>query len=146
MTKHKTVVSVSGLAINSAGKYLLTLRNDPINPDLHHKWHIPGGTLEYGEQPEETLNREIREELGVVPILLSHTPIVRSFKYHSLQLVILCYSISLGDQPLTLDLIENIDSRWINLADLEHLPLVAGTANFVTSTHELRIPKVHSAR
>lgn len=29
-------------------------------------WELPGGRLEGGEQPEETIVREIREELGVV--------------------------------------------------------------------------------
>ncbi len=34
-------------------------------------WYLPGGTIEPGEEPEETLVREIAEELGV--ILLPHT-------------------------------------------------------------------------
>lgn len=29
-------------------------------------WDMPGGTMEFGESPEETLHREIMEELGVI--------------------------------------------------------------------------------
>lgn len=38
-------------------------RTEP--PDLAGGWELPGGKVEPGEQPQDALLREIREELGV---------------------------------------------------------------------------------
>jgi len=34
-------------------------------PELAGRWELPGGKVEPGEQPQDALHREIREELGV---------------------------------------------------------------------------------
>ena len=38
-------------------------RSEP--PELAGGWELPGGKVEPGEQPQDALHREIREELGV---------------------------------------------------------------------------------
>ena len=52
------------ILISNDGKYLLeqtTARND-------FKWAIPGGHMSSGETPEESLKRELEEELGLTDI------------------------------------------------------------------------------
>jgi 8-oxo-dGTP diphosphatase len=54
---------VAAVIINEAGEVLLQRRSD------NGEWGLPGGAMEPGEEPAETLVREIREEtaLEVVP-------------------------------------------------------------------------------
>ena len=44
--------------------FLLHKKTEPRNPELVGKWEYPGGMIEYGEEPDFALRREIREELG----------------------------------------------------------------------------------
>jgi len=46
------------------GKILISLRNDPHRPEFHKKWEFPGGVMEFGEEVQENLKREIKEETG----------------------------------------------------------------------------------
>lgn len=55
---HRPVVT---LIIYKDGKILLQKRSD------NGKWAIHGGGMELGETYLDTLNREVKEELGVVP-------------------------------------------------------------------------------
>ena len=45
------------------GKYLITQR--PKDTHLALKWEFPGGKKEKGENSQQALEREIREELGI---------------------------------------------------------------------------------
>lgn len=47
-------------------RILLHQKNEPRNPELVGKWEFPGGMMNYGETPEQTLNRELKEELGII--------------------------------------------------------------------------------
>ena len=61
-------VVVKGIVMNG-NRTLLVCRNDYLTPEGLDWWEFPGGTLEFGETPEQTLVREMREETGldVVP-------------------------------------------------------------------------------
>lgn len=60
-TQTRFTVTAGALIFNDSGQILL----------LKHRfragsgWGIPGGFLETGEQPEEALRRELREEIGL---------------------------------------------------------------------------------
>lgn len=54
--------TVAAIIKNKENKILFTKRS--IKPYFGW-WDLPGGFINYGENPEEALSREIREELGV---------------------------------------------------------------------------------
>ncbi|MER7997641.1 (deoxy)nucleoside triphosphate pyrophosphohydrolase [Streptomyces sp. NPDC095613] len=56
-------VVVAG-AVCDRGRLLAARRSAP--EELAGRWELPGGKLEPGEEPEDALVRELREELGVV--------------------------------------------------------------------------------
>jgi len=51
--------------IERDGRYLITQRpyNKEYNPG---EWEFPGGTVEHGEHPRSALERELKEELGII--------------------------------------------------------------------------------
>lgn len=52
-----------GIIVNESGKLLIALR--PNDAMLGGLWEFPGGKQEQGETLEETVRRELKEELGV---------------------------------------------------------------------------------
>lgn len=60
----KKIVLVAACALVDAdGRVLLAQR--PEGKPLAGLWEFPGGKVESGETPEETLIRELEEELGI---------------------------------------------------------------------------------
>jgi 8-oxo-dGTP diphosphatase len=60
----KLVVVAACALIDTDGRVLLAER--PAGKTLAGLWEFPGGKVETGERPEETLIRELKEELGIV--------------------------------------------------------------------------------
>ncbi len=60
----KTVVVAACALVDPDGRVLLAQR--PEGKPMAGLWEFPGGKVESGERPEETLIRELEEELGIV--------------------------------------------------------------------------------
>jgi len=53
-------LSVKALILDETRKKFLLVQED------NGKWELPGGGLDWGEQPAECIKREIQEEMGLV--------------------------------------------------------------------------------
>ena len=60
----KLVLVAACALVDSDGRVLLTER--PAGKPMAGLWEFPGGKIEIGERPEQTLIRELKEELGIV--------------------------------------------------------------------------------
>lgn len=61
VTQQKFTVSAAAVISNESGEVLLL--NHVLRP--YSGWGLPGGFLTAGEQPEQAIRREIREETGI---------------------------------------------------------------------------------
>src|ERR1700745_1800039 len=58
-----TVLVAACALVDSDGRVLLAER--PAGKSMAGMWEFPGGKVEPGERPEETVIRELKEELGI---------------------------------------------------------------------------------
>jgi mutator protein MutT len=112
---------------------LLSMRRAPGVPGLDGKWELPGGKIEFRETPEETIVREIKEELGlrVRPLRLLPYLHTNVWEYeHATQHVILaCYECETDDE---LSEASRDDAKWIYPQDIDFRSTLPGTKEFVS--------------
>jgi 8-oxo-dGTP diphosphatase len=63
VSERRLVLVAACALIDADGRVLITER--PAGKSMAGLWEFPGGKIEPGERPEETLIRELAEELGI---------------------------------------------------------------------------------
>jgi len=124
------------LPVQRTAAYGVALRGDRIlltrlsaRAHLPGVWTLPGGGVEHGEMPADTVVREVREETGlgaeVGSLLMAHSvhvtgtaPHGRTEDFHAIQLL---YRIEVGaDEPSVLESDGTTDdAQWVALADIQ---------------------------
>ncbi len=69
----KTVLVAACALVDADGRVLIAQR--PNGKPMAGLWEFPGGKVEEGERPEDTLIRELKEELGIVVSELCLAPL-----------------------------------------------------------------------
>ena len=86
-------------------------------------WNFPDGHSEDGEVPEQTLVRELAEELGVIPVKYRELPT------HSLNaegLLVHCYCVTQWTgTPSSLQEQEHSKIAWVRLTEVNKLELAS---------------------
>ncbi len=69
MDNYSYRVSVKGLVLDEENRLMLLQEESGL-------WDLPGGSMEHGESFQETLKREIKEEMGVDCEMLDKEPVL----------------------------------------------------------------------
>lgn len=133
----RPIPAVKGII--SRGEEVLLLKQD-LGGDL--LWTIPGGRMNFGETPEETLRREIREEvrldIDIREFLQTYSFFFKGGEKQVIAMVYHCVSpegtVNIEDSPIE-DRIE--DYGWFSVPEALDLPLSEGVESVLTSLNSI---------
>ena len=124
-------VGVGAIVIKD-NKVLLVKRGIPPSKGL---WAIPGGHIELGETLQETAEREILEETGIV--IKARKPVytfdlierddLGKIRFHYIVVDLMAEYIS--GEPLGAD--DALEARWLSWEEIEALPVSQNTVKLL---------------
>lgn len=91
-------------------------------------WEFPGGKIEAGEQKEEALKREIKEELATEISVGEHLCTVE-YDYPNFHLTMHCYWCEVVNGEL--ELLEHEDAKWLGKDELDSVEWLAADVDVV---------------
>lgn len=121
------IISCSALIKNEVGDRLLISRRAEGRRVAPGLWEVVGGRLEFGEEPEACLRREVQEELGtgvLDPALAGVYCCLSRVGEEEVHLISLVYTCRLDGSP-TPSPREIAELKWVGPADLDGLVFAA---------------------
>ena len=118
--KHYEVVCA--IIYNDENKIFCTKRGP--GRALEGKWEFPGGKVEKDETHEETIVREIKEELNSIITPIKYIGL-STYEYHDLaphddfSITLYAYKCKLISGDLTLS--EHTDSKWVTVEEMKNM-------------------------
>ena len=124
----KIIKAVVGVLRNESGKLLIAKRQN--HQFMAGFWELPGGKIEGGETTEETIIRELNEELGIkVNALSLHQTMQHTYTDRLVELCI--YNVDqYQNTPLG---IEGQQIAWVSIQELHNYQLLPTMKAFIDS-------------
>lgn len=138
MNKKTKNLGAGILLINSKNELLMLLRDDIPNIPFPNMWDIPGGQVETGEKPQDTVRREMLEEMNL------ELEEITLFKvYESENLVDNVFWTRIDLQPEKINLMEGQKIAYFSRSQLKKMKLafnynlvVEEFYNFISENNE----------
>jgi 8-oxo-dGTP diphosphatase len=115
-------IHVTAAVVIQDNKILCVQRNENKYDYISKKWEFPGGKVEENEQLEETIKREIQEELNLI-IGVKSFLIQVNHQYPDFKLKMDTFICEIINGNLKLN--EHIDYKWLNVEELSFLDWAA---------------------
>ncbi len=116
----KITLVVACALVDADGRVLVAQR--PEGKQLAGLWEFPGGKMEPGERPEETLIRELREELGIEVKEACLAPLTfASYAYESFHLLMPLWICRRWDGRV--QALEHTALKWVRPGKLRELAM-----------------------
>lgn len=116
-------IGVYGVAVNRDLLLLTQLWSRDANPG---RWTLPGGGMEFGETPHETLEREFYEETGLEPHIGLVLDVISFLPRPDLHVIQMIFEVEAEGDPQVIEVGgSTIDARWVPTTNLESLPTVS---------------------
>lgn len=121
-------VHVTAAVIIKDEKILCVQRNENKFDYISKKWEFPGGKVEENELIEETIVREIEEELNL-KIKVTDFLIQVNHQYPDFRIIMDTFICEIIDGELKLN--EHIDFKWLNDSEIGELDWAAADVPIV---------------
>lgn len=118
MQKEKKQIKVVAAIIKHNDKILCVQRGENKLEYISKKYEFPGGKIEDGETREQTIVREIQEELKM-DISINEDFLTVEHNYPDFFLIMHSFICSCSDP--TVHLTEHIDYKWLKISELADL-------------------------
>ncbi|OGY91284.1 MAG: hypothetical protein A3B31_00825 [Candidatus Komeilibacteria bacterium RIFCSPLOWO2_01_FULL_53_11] len=114
-------VNVGFICHDGNGRVLLHLRSDK-NRDEHNTWDLGAGQVEFGEQLEEALVREVLEEYGCKPLEYRHLAqrtVLREHEGKATHWLVNIYAVRVNPNEVrVMEPEKNLGNAWYELDSL----------------------------
>ncbi|KKQ28106.1 MAG: Non-canonical purine NTP pyrophosphatase [Candidatus Magasanikbacteria bacterium GW2011_GWC2_37_14] len=125
----KHIVVPFGIIVKE-GKMLISLRNDPHRPKSHKKWEMPGGGVDFGDNVESTLLKEVKEETGykikIIKQLQGITVKSVAYPNYKYQVFLVPFVCKIISGKLALNSNEVLTTKWIKPNDYKNYKFLEG--------------------
>lgn len=120
--EYRVRIGVYGIAVD--GSDLLLTQLSARERDSG-RWTLPGGGMDFGETPHETLLREFHEETGLVPSIGSVVDVISYLPRPDLQVIQMVFEVEARGEPQVIEVDgSTVDARWVPKAELTTLETV----------------------
>lgn len=143
MKSKKTIFVFKGIVFNKNNEILIDNRCEKELEEADGKWELPGGKIEFGESPEETVKREVFEETGFeveVKKIIPYTNVsVWEYEEYLQHTVIFSYICELKNDKRKINSDKRVNTyKWINKNQIDDYNFLPGAKEAIIEAIKIK--------